>query len=187
MTGPKYSSPPPTPQKPHEQDHEFRPASLDGAEASRQTALLMTTADGIIYLFWNTRKCLQVTPLQVSRREEEEKALKSSAGRTEITTPACTSTAQTAVKLKLTSTISLFLRTWCTNSLFQYIYYTPLHVSSTIMLIFRRTIVLVQHLASPLSLGDSSDHRLREDKIKNLCTKLVKKTIIILGCTFNKI
>jgi len=28
--------------------------------------------------------------------------------------------------------------------------YTPLHVSSTIVLIFRRTIVLVQHLVSPL-------------------------------------
>ena len=33
---------------------------------------------------------------------------------------------------------SLFLPTWCTNSLFfKYIYYIPLHVSSTIMLILR--------------------------------------------------
>jgi len=70
MNGPKYSSlpQPPTPQKPQEQDHEFRPASLDGAEASRQTALLTTTVDGVIYLFWNARKCLHVTPLQVSQR-----------------------------------------------------------------------------------------------------------------------
>jgi len=30
------------------------------------------------------------------------------------------------------------------------------------MLIFRRTIVLVQHLVSSLPLGDRSDHRLRE-------------------------
>jgi len=66
------------------------------------------------------------------------------------------------------------------------------------MLIFRRTIVLVQHLVLSLSLGDCSVHRLREDskhveeynkciKIKNLCIKLVKKTIIIFGCTVNKI
>jgi len=83
------------------------------------------------------------------------------------------------------------------------------------MLIFRRTIVLVQPLVSSLSLGDCSAHRLGEDshlkrvtitdavliqfvllkmsiivletcrgiyneciKIKNLCIKLVKKTII---------
>jgi len=41
-------------------------------------------------------------------------------------------------------------------------------------------IVLVQHLASSLSLGDCSVHRLWEEhnkciKIKNLCIKLVKK------------
>jgi len=47
--------------------------------------------------------------------------------------------------------------------LYQYIYYTPLHVSSTVVLIFRRTIALVQHLVSSLSLGDCSVHRLRED------------------------
>ena len=50
----------------------------------------------------------------------------------------------------------------CTNSLL-YIYYIPLHVSSTVMLIFRRTFVLVQHLVSSLSLGDCSIHRLQED------------------------
>jgi len=38
------------------------------------------------------------------------------------------------------------------------------------MLIFRRTIVLVQHLVSSLSLGDCSVHRLREDS-RNLCTE----------------
>ena len=37
-----------------------------------------------------------------------KKALKSSAGRTEITTLGCTSTAQTAVKLRLTSTMIVF-------------------------------------------------------------------------------
>jgi len=31
------------------------------------------------------------------------------------------------------------------------------------MLIFRRTIVLVQHLVSSVSLGECSDHTLRED------------------------
>jgi len=46
--------------------------------------------------------------------------------------------------------------TLCTNYLFWYIHYTPQHVSSTIVLIFRRTIVLVQHLLSSLSLGDCS-------------------------------
>jgi len=45
---------------------------------------------------------------------------------------------------------SLSFTDLCTNSLFLYIYYTPLHVSSTIVLIFRRTIVLVQHLVSSL-------------------------------------
>ena len=58
--------------------------------------------------------------------------------------------------------IVFFLPTWCTNSLFQYIYYIPLHVSSTIVLIFRRTFVLTQHLVSSLSLGDCSVHRLQE-------------------------
>jgi len=39
-----------------------------------------------------------------------------------------------------------------------YIYFTPLHVLSTIVFIFRRTVVLVQHVVLSLSLGDSSDH-----------------------------
>ena len=34
---------------------------------------------------------------------------------------------------------------------------------------FRRTIVLVQHLVSSLSLGDCSAHRLREESSRNLC------------------
>ena len=38
------------------------------------------------------------------------------------------------------------------------------------MLIFRRTIELVQHLVSSLSLGDCSVRRLREDS-HNLCTE----------------
>ena len=38
------------------------------------------------------------------------------------------------------------------------------------MLIVRRTIVLVQHLVSSLSLGDCSVHRLRQDS-RNLCTE----------------
>ena len=38
------------------------------------------------------------------------------------------------------------------------------------MLIFRRTIVLTQHLVSSLSLGVCSVHRLREDS-RNLCTE----------------
>jgi len=58
--------------------------------------------------------------------------------------------------------VFLFPPIWCTNSLFQYIYYIPLHVSSTIMLIFRRTIVLTQYLVSSLSLSDCTVHRLRE-------------------------
>jgi len=36
----------------------------------------------------------------------------------------------------------------------------PLHVSSTIVLILRTTIVLTQHLVSSLCLGDCSVHRL---------------------------
>jgi len=38
------------------------------------------------------------------------------------------------------------------------------------MLIFRRTVVLTQHLVSSLSLGDRSVHRVRED-CRNLCTE----------------
>ena len=38
------------------------------------------------------------------------------------------------------------------------------------MLIFRRKIVLTQHLVSSLSLGDCSVHRLRESS-RNLCTE----------------
>jgi len=38
------------------------------------------------------------------------------------------------------------------------------------MLIFKKIIVLVQHLVSSLSLGDCSDHRLRENS-RNLCTE----------------
>jgi len=38
------------------------------------------------------------------------------------------------------------------------------------VLIFRREIVLTQHLVSSLSLGDCSVHRLREDS-RNLCTE----------------
>jgi len=39
--------------------------------------------------------------------------------------------------------------------------YIPLYVSSTTVLIFRRTNVLLQNLVSSLSLGDCSVHRLR--------------------------
>ena len=44
------------------------------------------------------------------------------------------------------------------------------NVSSTITLIFRRAVVLVQHLVSSLSVGDCSVHRLRESS-PNLCTE----------------
>ena len=49
------------------------------------------------------------------------------------------------------------------QNFFKYINYIPLHVWSTIVLIFRRSIILLQHLVSSLSLGDCSVHRLRED------------------------
>jgi len=45
--------------------------------------------------------------------------------------------------------------------------------------IFRRTIVLVQHLASSLCLGDCSVHRLREDS-RNLCTEHVSSTTVLI-------
>jgi len=53
-------------------------------------------------------------------------------------------------------------------------YYAPLHVSSTIMLILMRTIVLVQHLVSLLSLGECADYRLRESSRNNKCIKIKK-------------
>jgi len=44
-----------------------------------------------------------------------------------------------------------------------HVYKTPLHVSSTVVLIFRRKTVLTLHLVSSLSLGDCSVYRLREE------------------------
>ena len=41
--------------------------------------------------------------------------------------------------------------------------YTPLHVSSTIVLIFKRKIILVQNLVLSLSSDDRSIHRLRQE------------------------
>ena len=67
-----------------------------------------------------------------------------------------------------------------------YIYYTPLHVSSTIVLIFRRTIVLTQHLVSSLSLGDCSVHGLREPSRKP-CTEQSPKESDDTRCCTNTI
>ena len=46
------------------------------------------------------------------------------------------------------------------------------------MLIFRRTIVLTQHLVSSICLGDCSVHRLREDS-RNLCTVTIPDAVLI--------
>jgi len=54
------------------------------------------------------------------------------------------------------------------------------------MLIFRRTIVLVWHLVSSLSLGDCSVHRLRESSY-NLCTEQSPKESDDTGCCVNTI
>ena len=54
------------------------------------------------------------------------------------------------------------------------------------MLIFRRKIVLVQHLVSSLSLGDCSVHRLREDSRK-LCTDQSPTESDDTRCCVNKI
>jgi len=53
------------------------------------------------------------------------------------------------------------------------------------MLIFSRTIVLVQHLVSSLSLGESSVHRLREDCV--LCTEQSPKDSDDTRCCTNTI
>jgi len=45
------------------------------------------------------------------------------------------------------------------------------------MHIFRRTIVLVQHLISSLSLGDCSVHRLREDYSRPLVTGVLNSHV----------
>ena len=55
-----------------------------------------------------------------------------------------------------------------------------------IMLTFRRATVLVQHLVSSLSLGDSSVHRLPEDS-RNLCTELSPKDSDDTRCCTNTI
>ena len=54
------------------------------------------------------------------------------------------------------------------------------------MLMFRRTIVLVQHVVSSISLGDCSVHRLREDS-HNLCTEQSPKDIDDTRCCANTI
>ena len=60
---------------------------------------------------------------------------------------------------------------------FPYIYYIPLHASSTIVLIFRSIIVLTQHLVSSLSLGDS----------RHLCTEQSPKESDDTRCCVNTI
>jgi hypothetical protein len=52
------------------------------------------------------------------------------------------------------------------------------------MLIFKRTIVLLQHLVSSLSLGDCSVHTLREDS-RNVCTEQSPKESDDTGCCIN--
>jgi len=54
------------------------------------------------------------------------------------------------------------------------------------MLIFRRPVVLVQHLVSSLSLDDCSDHRLREDS-RDLCTEQSPKESDDTRCCTNTI
>ena len=74
------------------------------------------------------------------------------------------------------------------HKFFILIHYTPVHVSSTIVLIFRRTIVLTQHLVSSLSLGDCSVHRLRADESsRNLCTEQSPRDSDDTRCCVNTI
>ena len=54
------------------------------------------------------------------------------------------------------------------------------------MLIFRRTIVLVQHLVLSLSLGNCSVHRLQEDS-RNVCTEQSPKDSDDTRCCTNTI
>jgi len=54
------------------------------------------------------------------------------------------------------------------------------------VLIFRRTIVLVKHLVSSLSLGDCSDYRLRDDS-RNLCAEQSPKESDDTRCCTNTI
>jgi len=61
-----------------------------------------------------------------------------------------------------------------------------IRVLSTTMLIFRRTVVLVQHLVSPLSLGDRSDHSLLQDS-RNLCIEQSPKESDDTRCCTNTI
>jgi len=61
--------------------------------------------------------------------------------------------------------------TRCCNNKIVIHLYVPLHVSSTIVLIFSRTAVSVQHLVSSLSLGDRSTHVTSGQSSCNLCTE----------------
>ena len=67
-----------------------------------------------------------------------------------------------AVEKKYMPYILSVLMVFFTNLMHKFFILIHLHVSSTIVLIFRRTIVLVQHLLSSLSVGDCSVHRLQE-------------------------
>ena len=50
-----------------------------------------------------------------------------------------------------------------------------------------RQTVLVQHLVSSLSLSDCSDHRLREESYRNLCTEQSPKESDDTRCCTNAI
>jgi len=54
------------------------------------------------------------------------------------------------------------------------------------VLIFWRTVVLVQHLVSSLSVGDCSVHRLREDS-RNLCIEQSPKESDYTRCSVSTI
>jgi len=54
------------------------------------------------------------------------------------------------------------------------------------MLIFRRIIVIIQHLVSSLSSGDCSVHRLQQSS-RNLCTKQLPKDSEDTRCCTNAV
>jgi len=85
MTGVKYSSlppPPPARQKPHEQDHEFRPVSLDGAEAGKMRYFRRQQTGSYICFGLSENVCMLHHYKRHDRKgkERKKKALKSSAG-----------------------------------------------------------------------------------------------------------
>jgi len=79
--------------------------------------------------------------------------------------------------------------TWCKNSLFQYVYYVLLHVSSTVVLIFRRSncIITASGIATLFGWLFSTQVTREWKSFRNLCTEQPPKDSDDTRCCVNTI